>query len=269
MGTSLSPHLGPGQACVDLLCSSAPERVQAAHRDFLAAGADLLTTNTFCSDPDSLKDTPWAEDLEGLCLRGAVLARAVAGGKAQVAGSLGPGWKWPSRGEIDVSLLTEHYRQRARGLLRGGVDWLWIETIQDPLQAEAAVAGCRQASAELGRWRPLALLVSPAAEPECLGGLPLAEVLPRLLALEPDLIGVNCARGPASVGPSLDWLFAHTTLPLACCPNAGLPNAILAPDAFSTAILALLPRYAGRLRVLGGCCGASPEHLRALRRGLH
>lgn len=198
-----------------------------------------------------------------------MLARAVAAGKAQVAGSLGPGWKWPSRGEIDLEHLTVHYRQRARGLLRGGVDWLWIETIQDPLQAEAAVAGCRQAIAELGRPRPLALLVSPAAEPDRLGDLPLTEVLPRLVAVKPDLIGVNCARGPASVGPSLDWLYANSSLPLACCPNAGLPEASVEPEAFAMALLALLPRYAGRLRVLGGCCGVTPDHLRALRRGLN
>ncbi|MGV3523848.1 MAG: homocysteine S-methyltransferase family protein [Candidatus Sericytochromatia bacterium] len=268
LGSLLMSHLSPEQTCVDLLCSSAPEKVQQAHRAFLAAGAEWLTTNTFCSDPESLKGTPWARDLEGLCLRGAVLARAVAAGHAQVAGSLGPGWKWPSRGEADPEMLTQAYCQRARGLLRGGVDWLWIETIQDPLQAEAAVAGCRLAMAELARPRPLALLVSPSADPERLGDLSLEAGLARLLALQPDLIGVNCARGPASVEPALNWLHANSTLSLACCPNAGLPEASLEPAAFASALLALLPRYDGRLRVLGGCCGVTPEHLQALRRGL-
>ncbi|PKL75356.1 MAG: methionine synthase, partial [Candidatus Melainabacteria bacterium HGW-Melainabacteria-1] len=117
IGTALAASLPPDLPVCDLLNVSQPEAVLAVHQAFYAAGARLLTSNTFCCDPDSLAGTAFAGQAEELCRLGAELARSAAGPGAQVAGSLGPGWRYPSKGEIGLSELSESYALRARGLL--------------------------------------------------------------------------------------------------------------------------------------------------------
>lgn len=149
IGTALLQVKTPELFVVDLMNVLQPDAVKAMHRAFYEAGARLLTTNTFCCDPDSLANTGYSS--EELCQTGARLAREVAGKTAKVAGSLGPGWRYPSHDPVDEIALRTSYAERAKGLLLGGVDWLWIETVQDPLQAEIAVAGCQDALSELKR----------------------------------------------------------------------------------------------------------------------
>ncbi|HEY9839331.1 MAG: homocysteine S-methyltransferase family protein [Candidatus Sericytochromatia bacterium] len=262
IGTTLLPHKPAGLACVDLLNASDPQTVLAMHRSFLAAGARLLTSNTFCCDPDSLAATTFAGREAELCRLGAELARTAAGEQALVAGSLGPGWRFPSRGETSPAALQENYRLRAQGLLTGGADLLWIETVQDPLQAEAAVAGAQQALTELALTVPIAVLISLQTPTTLLGDQPLAQVLARLDALPVQILGVNCSQGPASVAAALDWLRRHSDKAIACCPNAGPgPEHYLTPAAYAAEMQVL----AQGTTILGGCCGASPEHIQALR----
>lgn len=235
------------------------------HRAYLAAGARMLTTNTFCCDPDSLS-TSSAEQAE-VARAGALLARRVAdaghgSSPVLVAGSLGPGWYFPSRGEVEPARLQQSYARWASGLLTGGVDLLWLETVQDPLQAEAAVAGCRQALAETCRATPIALLLSLRSPTHLLGEQPLELVLQRLARLDVDIWGFNCGFGPAGLAPALARLRAMIPDGLiACFPNAGPDSAsYLSPRAFAAELLALAPG----LDLIGGCCGTGPAHIAAL-----
>lgn len=246
---------------VDLMNVLQPETVKAMHQAFYDAGARLLTTNTFCCDPDSLANTGYSA--EALCLAGAELAREVAGQTAQVAGSLGPGWRYPSHEAVDERALRNSYAERARGLIQGGVDWLWIETVQDPLQAEIAVAGCQDALRELKRDVPIAVLISLTTPETLIGKQALSTVLERLNALPVSLMGVNCSGGPESVRQALGWLRIHSDKQLACLPNAGPgPGAYALPEAFAADMAALAETF--KPDIIGGCCGTTPEHIQAL-----
>lgn len=263
LGTALLPFL-QAESCCDLLNLSQPEQVLDVHRAFLTAGARLLTSNTFAMDAASLRDS--GTTLSALSQRGAELARQIAGSQAQVAGSLGPGWKSPSRGDISVQTLESEYYQRSLGLLQGGVDLLWIETVQDPRQAEAAVQGALRAQAEVQLQRPLAILVSVSAEGRHIGDWPAEQVLQALLPLPLQYLGINCSHGPASTRWALDWLRSHSPHKRVCCPNAGLPDQSLPPEAYAQALLQLQEAFAPD--ILGGCCGASPAHIECLQRAL-
>lgn len=235
------------------------------HKAYLAAGARLLTTNTFCCDADSLSAS--GVDQAELAWAGARLARQAVeaiSGSALVAGSLGPGWYFPSRGEVAPARLQQSYARWASGLLAGGVDLLWLETVQDPLQAEAAVAGCRQALAASGRKVPIALLLSLRTPTRLLREQPLERVLRRLAGLKADIWGFNCGFGPAGLAPALGQL--RSIIPeglIACFPNAGPDSAhYLSPPAFAAELLALAA--AVPIDLIGGCCGTGPAHIAAL-----
>lgn len=267
IGTSLLPLLTAQMPCVDLLNQTDPASVETMHHAFVSAGARLLTTNTFCCDPDSLAGT--GAEPEALCAAGARLARKVAERAHQkdvilVAGSIGPGWRYPSAGQITTGEIHESTYLRARGLISGGVDLLWLETVQDQQQAAAAVAGCRRAIVEAGSRIPLALLASLHTPETLLGGQGIAEALARLKILHIELFGLNCSLGPASLRPALDWMKPRNRKPLACCPNAGpSPEAYLGPAAWAEAMAALQRDYAPA--ILGGCCGVTPAHISALK----
>lgn len=265
VGTALLPFKPAGLACVDLLNRADPDAVLRMHRAYAVAGARLLTSNTFCCDADSLASSGLRP--AELACAGARLARQVADAfpGTRVAGSIGPGWRFPSRGEVAVETLIQGYTVWAEALLTGGADLLWIETVQDPLQAEAAVAGCRQALNNLGRQVPLALLLSLSADGNLIGGQALPAVLARLLPLRVDILGFNCSRGPAGLEIGLGWLRQYADCLVACFPNAGI-DAQVEPTAFAAQMLELYRRFAPEL--MGGCCGTGPAHIAALAEAL-
>lgn len=264
IGTALLSQKPPELAVCDLLNAYQPEAVLDMHWAFLDAGARLLTSNTFCCDEDSLAGTSWAGKGEALSRLGAELARSVAGQHTAVAGSLGPGWRRP--GEQSLDAIADSYAARARGLIAGGADWLWIETIRDPDRAEAAVAGCRRSLLESGRDLPIALLVS-LDDADTIGGAPAPDVLERLEALPVDLLGINCSQGPTSTHHALAYLTAHSSKSLACCPNAGSgPGHYASAQTFAAAMRFIQTAYAPA--IIGGCCGAGPEHIRALGKAI-
>jgi 5-methyltetrahydrofolate--homocysteine methyltransferase len=269
------------EGCNEVLNVTRPDVVTSIHESYLAAGADCITTNTFGANLGNLGEYDISHRIDELAVSGARLARQAADRWTSpdrprwVLGSLGPGTKLPTLGHESFARLRDTYQEAAAGLLRGGVDALIVETCQDLLQAKAAIIGARRAMS--------AAATGPAAVPDVLliaqvtiettGSMLLgSEIGAALTALEPlgiDMIGLNCATGPAEMGEHLRYLAAHSRLPLSCMPNAGMPE-LTSDGAYypvQPAELAdaheMFSREFG-LALVGGCCGTTPEHITEL-----
>ncbi|CAN5404541.1 methionine synthase [soil metagenome] len=263
------------EGCNEILNVTRPDVVREIHDASFDAGADTVETNTFCANWANLAEYDIPDRIEELARAGAVIAResADAWSSAQrprwVLGSVGPGTKLPTLGHTTFSHLREAYRQEARGLLDGGVDAIIVETVQDLLQAKAAIIGSQRAMAEAGRSVPIVTHVTVETTGTMLLG---SEIGAALTALEPlgiDLIGLNCATGPAEMSEHLRHLSRHALIDVSCMPNAGLPQ--LGPRGavypLSEAELALaLSGFVTEFgtRLVGGCCGTTPAHIRAV-----
>ena len=183
-----------------------------------------------------------------------------------VLGSVGPGTKLPTLGHESFARLRDAYAECGRGLLAGGADALVVETCQDLLQVKAAVLGVKRAMQDEGRRIPLITQVTVETTGTMLLG---SEIGAALTALEPlgiDLIGLNCATGPAEMSEHLRTLSKHARIPLSVMPNAGLPRLgphgaeyPLSPDELAEALATFVRDYG--LRLVGGCCGTTPEHI--------
>jgi len=255
--------------------------VTGIHESYLAAGADCITTNTFGANLGNLSEYGISDRIAELAESGARLARQAASAWTSqerprwVLGSLGPGTKLPTLGHTSFAELRDTYQVAAAGLLRGGADALIIETCQDLLQAKAAIIGARRAinaHASAGDGQADVLLIAQVTI-ETTGSMLLgSEIGAALTALEPlgiDMIGLNCATGPAEMSEHLRYLAAHSRLPLSCMPNAGLPE-LTADGAYypvQAAELATAHETFARefgLAMVGGCCGTTPEHIAEL-----
>lgn len=233
-----------------------PEVIVAVHRAYGAAGAQALTTNSFCATLDLQPEA------EALAYAAAVLARQGAG-ERKVLGSLGPGGRSPQRGDVSVAQLAEDYRAPVRGLIKGGVDLLWLETCIDPLQLQAAVSACQTECFAAGVTLPIWGLLALRDERHLVGGTPLPEALAQIRTLGLSGIGINCTDSGLLL-PALE-LLASLGLPLACVPNAGVPvqgQYLIGPEAF-TQVLHSLQRQLP-LTWVGGCCGTTPAHIERL-----
>ncbi|MBW8804582.1 MAG: methionine synthase [Catenulisporales bacterium] len=281
MGTMLqaqNPTLDDFQGhegCNEILNVSRPDIVRAVHEEYFRAGVDCVETNTFGANHTNLGDYGIADRIFELSEAGARLAREVADGFSTpdrprwVIGSIGPGTKLPSLGQIAFTTLRDAYQAEAAGLIAGGADALLVETSQDLLQIKAAVHGCKAAIAAAG----VDVLVWAQGSFETTGTMLLGtEVGAALTALESlgiEQIGLNCSTGPAEMSEHIRYLSKHARIGLSCMPNAGLP--ILTSDG---AHYPLTPeeladwqeRFVEEFGVslVGGCCGSTPEHLRQL-----
>ncbi|MDO4928660.1 MAG: methionine synthase [Corynebacterium sp.] len=264
------------EGCNEILNASRPDVVRDIHRAYFAAGADVVETNTFGCNLPNLADYEIAERCEELAYRGAVLAKEVAqefSGQRFVLGALGPGTKLPSLGHARFADLRDHYQHAARGLLRGGVDAILIETAQDLLQVKAAVHGVRAAFAE--GFEPVAIIVHVTVETTgtMLLGSEIGAALASLQPLGIDMIGLNCATGPDEMSEHLRYLSQHADIPVSVMPNAGLPelgpNGAVYPlhaDGLARALEQFVQDYG--LRLVGGCCGTTPEHIAVLNEAI-
>ncbi|MGA3490069.1 methionine synthase [Micromonosporaceae bacterium DT55] len=268
------------EGCNEVLNVSRPDVVRAVHEAYFAAGADCVETNTFGTNLSALREYGIEERIFELAQAGARLAREAADAVATedrprfVLGAIGPGTKLPTLGHIGFRELRDAYAQNAAGLIAGGADALIIETAQDLLQVKAAVTGSRRAMAEAGQTVPIICHVTVETTGTMLLG---SEIGAALTALEPlgiDLIGLNCATGPAEMSEHLRYLSQHARIPLSVMPNAGLPQLTadgavypLSPDELAEA----LERFVGEYGVglIGGCCGTTPEHIRVVSERLH
>ncbi len=266
------------EGCNEILNVTRPDIVTAIHEDYLAAGADCVTTNTFGANLGNLGEYGICERIAELAASGARLARQAAdrfsaGGRPRwVLGSMGPGTKLPTLGHTSFAALRDSYEVAAAGLLDGGADALIVETCQDLLQAKAAIIGARRAIAAAGPGAPDVVLIAQVTI-ETTGSMLLgSEIGAALTALEPlgiDVIGLNCATGPAEMSEHLRYLAAHSRLPLSCMPNAGLPELTsdgayypVQPDELAGAHDSFTREFG--LTLVGGCCGTTPAHIEAL-----
>ncbi|SOD61514.1 methionine synthase (B12-dependent) [Streptomyces zhaozhouensis] len=262
------------EGCNEVLNVTRPDIVANVHREYLATGIDCVETNTFGANLAALGEYDIPERVHELSEAGARVAREVAdefgaedGRLRWVLGSMGPGTKLPTLGHTTYRPLRDAYQQNAEGLIAGGADALLVETSQDLLQTKAATLGARRALTALGVDLPLLVQVTVETTGTMLLG---SEIGAALTALEPlgiDMIGLNCATGPAEMSEHLRHLARHSRLPLSCMPNAGLPvlgkdgaHYPLTPDQLADAHQEFVAEFG--LSLVGGCCGTTPEHLR-------
>ncbi|WP_432060470.1 methionine synthase [Streptomyces sp. S1] len=262
------------EGCNEILNVTRPDIVRSVHREYFSAGVDCVETNTFGANHAALGEYDIPERVHELSEAGARIAREVAdeftastGRQRWVLGSVGPGTKLPTLGHAPYTLLRDAYQQNAEGLLAGGADALLVETTQDLLQTKASVIGARRALEALGADVPLIVSVTVETTGTMLLG---SEIGAALTALEPlgiDMIGLNCATGPAEMSEHLRYLARHSRIPLSCMPNAGLPvltsdgaHYPLSPAELADAQETFVRDYG--LSLIGGCCGTTPEHLR-------
>ncbi len=282
MGTMLQEH-GPTledyqqlEGCNEILNVSRPDMIRAIHDAYLEVGIDCVETNTFGANWSNLSDYGIEHRIVELSREGARLAResceafeAADGRMRWALGSMGPGTKLPSLGHTTYAHLKATFAEQAVGLIEGGVDAFLIETSQDLLQTKAAVNGCKQAVAETGVRLPIFVQVTVETTGTMLMG---SEIGAALTALEPlgiDMIGLNCATGPTEMSEHLRHLSRFSEIPVMCMPNAGLPILTadgsyypLTPDELATAHEQFVKEFG--LALVGGCCGTTPAHLKAV-----
>ncbi|MBV9252039.1 MAG: methionine synthase [Acetobacteraceae bacterium] len=260
--------------CTDVLNLSRPDLVREIHRGYFEAGADMVETNTFGASPVTLGEFDLADRTHEINRRGAELAREAAesfadGRHRWVIGSIGPGTKLPSLGNIAYDALEAALAEQSRGLIAGGVDAILIETCQDTLQIKAAVNGAKIARAEAGRDTPIFVQVTVETTGTLLVGPDIAAAAAVVHALDVPLMGLNCATGPQEMAEHVRWLAANWPALISVQPNAGLPELVdghahypLSPRELAT----WLERFVGEdgVNLIGGCCGTSISHITAL-----
>jgi 5-methyltetrahydrofolate--homocysteine methyltransferase len=260
------------EGCNEILNITRPAVVEELHRSFFDVGVDAVETDSFGSFSVVLGEYGIAERTHELALASAQIARRVADSYASpgdpkfVAGSMGPGTKFPTLGQISYDDLSASYEELAYGLLEGGVDLLLIETMFDLLSGKAAVAACHRAMARHGRVVPIQVQVTIELTGRMLPGTEIGAAIAALSPLGIDVIGLNCATGPVEMYEPLRTLSDNAPLPLSCMPNAGLPSVVdgqmhydLTPDALAEHLAKFVTECG--VQVVGGCCGTTPEHL--------
>jgi 5-methyltetrahydrofolate--homocysteine methyltransferase len=263
------------EGCNEILNVTRPDVVRGIHDAYFRVGCDAVETNTFGANLANLAEYDIADRIHELAESGTRLAREVADGWATpdrprwVIGSVGPGTKLPTLGHVRYAELRDAYQSQVDGMVLGGADAVLVETAQDLLQAKAAINGARRAFAATGITLPLFVNVTVETTGTMLLGSEIGAALTALEPLDIDLIGLNCATGPAEMSEHLRHLSRHARVGLACMPNAGLPQ--LTPDGASYPLtpeeLADAHDHFTRdfgLSLVGGCCGTTPEHLQAV-----
>ncbi|MDQ3324573.1 MAG: methionine synthase [Actinomycetota bacterium] len=279
MGTMLQEHdLGLDdfeghEGCNEILSVTRPDVVSAIHDAYFAVGADCVETNTFGANFGNLGEYDITDRIGELAHAGAAVARARADHWSTderprwVLGSVGPGTKLPTLGHVEFATLRDAFAEQVRAMVDGGVDAVLVETAQDLLQAKAAVIGARRALTATGADLPLMVHVTVETTGTMLLGTEIGAALTALEPLDIDLIGLNCATGPAEMSEHLRHLSRHARIQVGCMPNAGLPQLTatgaaypLTPEQLADALDTFTREYG--LGLVGGCCGTTPEHVR-------
>ncbi|MFZ2113951.1 MAG: homocysteine S-methyltransferase family protein [Solirubrobacteraceae bacterium] len=262
--------------CHEALVLNRPDVIEGVHTSMLEAGAEVLETDTFQASRLKLEEWGLADYTVEVNTKAAEIARKAAGEHRFVAGSIGPtgflpASEDPTLGQIRFGELVEIFAEQAGGLIDGGADLLIIETAQDILEVKAAVFGARAAFKSTGRTLPIHTSVSLLPNGgKMLLGTDISAVLCTLEALRVDVIGLNCSTGPQDMRDAIRFLGEHCPVPVACIPNAGLPlqgpdgETIFPekPEPLAEALGEFVERYG--VGVVGGCCGTTPEHIKAI-----
>ena len=264
------------EGCNEILNVTRPDIVKSVHDAYFEAGIDCIESNTFGANWSNLSDYGIEDRIEELAEVGARIARQSADGFTAkdsrprwVLGSMGPGTKLPSLGHVEYAFLRDTFKEQAVGLIKGGSDAFLVETSQDLLQTKAAINGCRLAIVETGTRLPIFVEVTVETTGTMLMG---SEIGAALTAIEPlgiDMIGLNCATGPTEMSEHLRQLSKHSRVPIMVMPNAGLPvltangaSYPLGPEELAVAHEQFVKEFG--LAMIGGCCGTTPAHLKAV-----
>ncbi len=276
LGLSAEDFGGPDlEGCNEILISTRPDLIAQVHRSFFEVGCDIVESGTFGSSSVVLAEYGLADRAREISRSGAEIAKAVAAEFSTperprwVAGSMGPGTKFPTLGQIPYADLRDAYEEQALGLLEGGVDFLLIETVFDLLSAKSAINGARRAMVALDRIVPLQVQVTIELTGRMLPGTEIAAALTVLSAMQVDVIGLNCATGPVEMSEALRHLSSASLVPIACVPNAGLPSVVdghmhydLTPEQLADHLHRFVTEFG--VTAVGGCCGTTPAHLAAV-----
>jgi 5-methyltetrahydrofolate--homocysteine methyltransferase len=260
--------------CTDVLCLSRPDLVREIHRGYFAAGADMVETNTFGASPVTLGEFDLAERAFEINRIAGELAREAAetfsdGRHRWVIGSVGPGTKLPSLGNIAYDALEAALAEQCRGLIAGGVDAILIETCQDTLQIKAAVNGAKIARAAAGTDTPIFVQVTVETTGTLLVGPDIGAAATVVNALDVPLLGLNCATGPQEMAEHVRWLAANWPGLISIQPNAGLPELVDGQTHYplgAEEMASWVERFVAEdgVNLIGGCCGTSIPHITAL-----
>jgi 5-methyltetrahydrofolate--homocysteine methyltransferase len=264
------------EGCNEVLNRTRPDIVKEVHDAYFETGIDCVETNTFGANWSNLSDYGIDDQIEELASLGAQIARQSAdsftekdGKPRWVLGSMGPGTKLPSLGHTTYQHLKDTFALQAKGLILGGADAFMVETSQDLLQTKAAVNACKQAVVDTGIRLPIFVEVTVETTGTMLMGSEIGAALTTLEPLGIDMIGLNCATGPQEMSEHLRQLSKHSRVPVMVMPNAGLPILQgdgayypLSPDELATAHEQFIKEYG--LSLVGGCCGTTPAHLKAV-----
>lgn len=281
MGTSiqarnLTPDDFAGKdGCNELLVDTRPDVIESIHASFLEVGCDVIETNTFGATPIVLAEYDIADRAYELNLKAAQLARRVAAEFSSpekprwVAGSIGPTTKLPSLGHISFKDMKAAYDVQVRGLVDGGVDILLVETCQDLLQAKIALLAIFDYLQEIKRRLPVMAQVTIEATGTMLMGTEIAAALTALEMLPIDSMGMNCATGPRQMSENVRYLCQNAPLPVSCIPNAGIPENVgghahykETPESLAADLAHFVKEFG--VNIIGGCCGTTPAHIKAL-----
>jgi len=263
--------------CHEALILNRPDVIEGVHVSMAEAGADVVETDTFQASRLKLEEWGLGEHTLEINQRAGEIARKAVGEDRYVAGSIGPTGHLPSSddptlGQISFRELVGVFTEQSQGLLAGGVDLIIIETVQDILEAKAAVFGARAAFETEGRTVPIQVSVSLLPNGgKMLLGTDISAMLTTLEALKVDALGLNCSTGPEDMRDAIRFLGEHSSVPVHCIPNAGLP--LQGPDGetifpeepgpLAEALGEFVDRYG--VGIVGGCCGTTPEHIAAIR----
>jgi len=265
----------PGK-CHEALVLNRPDVIEGVHLAMLDAGAEVVETDTFQASRLKLDEWGLGDQTLEINRTAAQIARRAAGAHRFVAGSIGPTGFLPASddptlGSITFGRLVEVFAEQAQGLIEGGADLLIIETAQDILEVKAAVFGAREAFKATGRTLPIQCSVSLLPNGgKMLLGTDISAVLTTLTALDVQVIGLNCSTGPEDMRDAIRFLGEHAPIPVHCIPNAGIPRqgpdgeTIFPeqPDALAATLQEFVERYG--VSIVGGCCGTTPDHIRAI-----
>src|SRR5215475_1606270 len=271
---SLDDYWGK-ENCSEVLVLSRPDIIKDIHAEFFAVGCDIVETNTFGGTRVVLGEFDLRDRVAEINIAAAKLAKEVAAQFSTqehprfVAGSMGPTTKLPSLGHISFDEMAAAYEEQAAALIEGGVDVLLVETAQDLLQAKIGAYGALEAMRKAGKRFPLTVQVTLQESGTMLLGTEIGAALTALEPFDIDIIGINCATGPKEMNDAVRYLGLNSTKEISVLPNAGLPH-----NESGHAVYKLPPEELAKyhkhfvadygVRIVGGCCGTGPEHLKAV-----
>src|SRR5262245_7539494 len=251
--------------CFDALNLTDPARVAAVHEDYVRAGADVIETNTFGANRIKLRSFGLEDEIRDINQEGVRVARKAAGRNVYVAGAMGPlGLRIEPWGKTAADEAEAYFKEQAQALVDGGVDLLMLETFRDVNEMVAAIAAVKSVC-DL----PIVAQMTIEDEGNSLDGTPPEQFVPALQAAGADVIGINCSIGPAHMLEALERMAGLTRARLSAQPNAGRPRDIEGRTLYLTSpeyMASYARRFTGAgVRLVGGCCGTTPEHISQIK----